>query len=205
MTKKVVFLLVMMFVLLLASVTAFAAGTDSATPEAGFTEDKAGSEKAVSEISVSDLEAKYGDIFFGDVKSTREIVSIVEDKKTGDAGKRIYPYNLRYFFEAMALEMDTENPVIMLTYIKVDGVYVPLTDVVTKTNITQEVYYLSTTVDLAYLGSNKVNEIRIIAFKKNDIDKLALDENVQIIDIKKSVRPWNLIEKIYFEFIEMLN
>lgn len=209
MAKKIVFLLVMVFVLAFASVTALA-GTDSATPEAGFTEDKVGSEEAaevveeaIPEISVSDLEAKYGYIFFGDVQSTKEIVTIVNDN--GAEGKRIYPYDLRYFFEAMALEVDISNPVIMLMYIKVGDVYVPLVDVNTGTNMTQEIYYLNTTVDLIYLGSSKVNEIRIIVFRKNDIDNLELENNVQIIDINKTVRPWNLMERIYFEIIEIFN
>lgn len=204
MAKKVVFLLVMMFVLLFASVTALAAGTDSATPEAGFTDDKVISEEAVPEISVSDLEAKYGDIFFGDVQSSKEIVSIVNDSN-GVAGKRIYPYDLRCFFEAMALEVDVSNPVVMLMYIKADDVYVPLVDVNTGTNMTQEIYYLNTTVDLLYLGSNKVNEIRVIVFRKNDVDELAPDSNLQIIDIKRSLRPWNFIEKIYFGIKEIIN
>jgi hypothetical protein len=205
MAKKVVFLLVMVFVLLLASVTALAADTDSSTPEAGFTEDKASSEEVIPEISIIDLETKYGDVFFGDVQSNKEIVSIVKDSDNGDEGKRIYPYDLRYFFEAMALEVDTANPVIMLMYIKADDVYVPLVDVNTGTNMTQEIYYLNTTVDLLYLGSSKVNEIRIIAFRKNDIDELTIDSNLQIIDIKKSVRPWNFIEKLYFEIKGIFN
>jgi hypothetical protein len=105
----------------------------------------------------------------------------------------------------MALEVDTANPVIMLMYIKADDVYVPLVDVNTGTNMTQEIYYLNTTVDLLYLGSSKVNEIRIIAFRKNDIDELTIDSNLQIIDIKKSVRPWNFIEKLYFEIKGIFN
>lgn len=204
MAKKVVFLLVMVLVLLFASVTASAAGTDSATPEAGFTNDEASSEEVIPDISVVDLENKYGDIFFGDVKSSKEIVTIVSDKN-GDVGKRIYPYDLRYFFEVMALEVDVSNPVVMLMYIKEDSAYVPLIDVETGSNMTQEVYYLSTIVDLKYLGSNKVNEIRIIFFRKNDIDNLALDSNVQIMDINKSVRPWNLFEEMYFGIKEILN
>lgn len=203
MAKKVVFLLVVVLILLFASVTA-SAGTDSATPEASFTNDKASIEEVIPEISVVDLENKYGDIFFGDVKSSKEIVTIVSDKN-GDVGKRIYPYDLRYFFEVMALEVDVSNPVVMLMYIKEDSAYVPLIDVETGSNMTQEVYYLNTTVDLKYLGSNKVNEIRIIFFRKNDIDNLALDSNVQIMDINKSVRPWNLFEKMYFGIKEILN
>lgn len=188
MAKKVVFLLVMMFVLLIASVTAFAAGTQSATPEASFTEDKTNVTEVEPEVSISDLEAKYGDVFFGDVKSTKEIVPIIYE--------RVYPHELRHVFTGMALEIDkTTNPVIMLMYIKVDGVYVPLVDVNTGSNITQEPYCLKTTVDLNYLGSNKVNDIRIIVFRKKDIENLAIDQNLQITDLSISVRSWNLFDK----------
>ncbi len=188
MAKKVVFLLVMMFVLLIASVTAFAAGPQSATPEAGFTEDKANVAEVAPEVSISDLEIKYADIFFGDVKSTKEIVPII--------GERVYPHELRHVFTGMALEIDkTTNPVIMLMYIKVDGIYVPLVDVNTGSHVTQEPYCLKTTVDLKYLGSNKVNDIRIIVFRKNDVEKLTADENLQITDLKISVRSWNLFDR----------
>lgn len=205
MAKKLVFLLVLLFALLLTTVTALAAGTDSATPGTGFTEDKSDKAEAKPEIKVVDLEAEYGEIFFGDVTSSREIISLVTDEK-GDVGKRVYPNNLRYLFEAMALEIDPSNPVVMLMYIKVDDKYVPLIDVDTGSNMTQEVYYLDTTVDLKYLKStNKVNEIRIIAFRKNDAGKLALDENLQIIDITKTVRPWNIFEKAGILLWELFN
>lgn len=194
MAKKVVFLLVMMFVLLLATVTSFAAGTDSTTPEAGFTEDKANVAQPELEVSVSDLEVKYGDIFFGDVKSSKEIVTLGVNEN-GEIGKRDkYPYELRFTFILTALELDETNPLIMLMYIKEDGVYVPLVNINTGSNKTQKVFCLEPIVDLKYLGKDKVNEVRFIAFRKNDINRLTL-ENIQIIDIKKTVRPWNLFEK----------
>lgn len=191
MAKKVTFLLVMVFVLLIASVTAFAAGTDSTTPKSGFTEDKARLKETVPEVSVSDLEVKYGEIFFGNVKSSKEIVFIQCDN-------REYGHELRRLFTGQATDSvtDNNNPVIMLMYIKVDGVYVPLIDVNTRTNMTQELCYLKTVVDLKYLGTNKVNEVRAIAFRKNNVDKLALDENLQITDLSITFGPWDPIKKV---------
>jgi len=194
--KKIVFLLVLVFVMFLTTVTAMAAGTDSATPETGFTEDKADEAEAEPEINVAELELKYGDIFFGEATSAKKIVSFARDEKTGEIGVHIYPHHLRFLFEVFALEVDYKNPVIMLMYIKVDGKYVPLVDVKRGTNLTQETYFLKTTVDLKYLSSSsKVNEIRIIAFKKNDIDNLVLDENLEITDMIKSVRAWDTFDK----------
>jgi len=205
MAKKMIFLLVLVFALFLTTVTALAAGTDSATPETGFTEDKADKAEAKQEINIVDLEVKYRDIFFGNASSGKEIISLAKDKK-GDIGQRVYPYELRFFFEALVQEVDPANPVIMLMYIKVDGDYVPLIDVDRGTNMTQEVYYLSTTVDLKYMkSSKKANEIRIIAFRKNDIDKLALDDNLQIVDISKTVSPWNIFEKVNNYLKELFN
>ena len=59
----------------------------------------------------------------------------------------------------------------MLMYIKVDDTYVPLKDI-ERINITEEVCYLETTVDLNYIGANKVNKIRVIVFRKNDVENL---------------------------------
>lgn len=183
MAKKIAFLLALLFVLVLASVTAFAAGTDSKTPEAGFTQDKA------DEISVEDLEKNYGDIFFdAKSKSDKVIVKVTYQRKSTTK------YPLRYHFVSSIgsiLSDSNHNPIVMLMYIKKDGKYVPLCDVNTGKNITEQPYYVSSTVDLAYLGSNKVNEVRILIFRKKDIDKLSLDENLQITDLSISVPFWD--------------
>lgn len=186
MAKKIAFLLVLLFVLALASVTAFAAGTDTTTPEAGFTQDKAD-----SQISIKDLEDKYGDIFFSaDSKSDKAIIEVSYQRKSSTK------YPLRHYFNGKVIDSVTgsaayENPVVMLMYIKKDGKYIPLCDVNTDKNYIERPFYLSSTVDLAYIGSNKVNEVRIIAFRKKDIDKLSLNENLQIIDFLITVRYWD--------------
>ena len=86
----------------------------------------------------------------------------------------------------------------MLMYIKIDGTYVPLNDVERNSNMTEEVCYLKTAVDLEYIGLNKVNEVRIIVFRKNDCDNLVLNENLQVTNLDITFRRCNLIERIQF-------
>ncbi len=198
MAKKIVFLSVMIFVLLIASVTVFAAETDSETTEVGFTEDKAILEVEETDkgVSVSDLEEKYSEVFFADdSESDMDIVTINYERE--------YPHEMRHLFFGQTDDFDIENPYIMMMYIKEDGVYVPLNDIENDTNMTEEVCYLKTAVDLEYIGLNKVNEVRIIIFRKNDVDNLVLNENLQITNLDITFRRWNLIERVQFGLKEI--
>ncbi len=205
MAKKLTFLLVFVTVLLLASVTAFAAGTDSSSPEIGFTEEKANAGDKSLEVSVSDLEGKYD--FFLDEKATSD-KNYIEIKY-----QREYSVvnDLRHTFTGSVTDTSTsaaisENPVIMLMYIKVDGKYVRLNDVTTGANVSEGSFLLpSSKVDLVYLGSGKVNDVRIIAFRKNDMEKLALNVNVQIYDTPITVPHWKLSEKKNITFNDLKN
>jgi hypothetical protein len=200
MAKKIVFLLVMVFVLLVASVTVFAAETDQETTNVGFTEDKAAIAVAEADnaVSVNSLEKKYGNVFFAeDSESDLELVSI-------DYG-RDYPHEMRHLFYGQINDFDIENPYIMLMYIKIDGTYVPLDDVERNTNMTEEVCYLKTAVDLEYIGLNKVNEVRIIIFRKNNADNLVMNENLQITNLDITFRRWNVIERVHFGIKEIFN
>lgn len=195
MAKKLVFLLVMMFVLLIASVTALA-NTGSKTAETGYTQDKANSAK---EISVIDLENKYGDLFFDGKATSEKEKEFVSVKYVREAdGKN----ELRYNFTGSVKE--DASPLVMLMYIKENDKFVPLTSVETGKNITEGALITCSKVDLKYLGSNKVNEVRIIAFKKSDISKLT-ESNIQILDLQITVRPWNPIEKAVFKIDDFLN
>jgi hypothetical protein len=198
MAKKIVFLSVMIFVLLIASVTVFAAETDSETTEVGFTEDKAILEVEETDkgVSVSDLEEKYSEVFFADdSESDMDIVTINYERE--------YPHEMRHLFFGQTDDFDIENPYIMMMYIKEDGVYVPLNDIENDTNMTEEVCYLKTAVDLEYIGLNEVNEVRIIIFRKNDVDNLVLNENLQITNLDITFRRWNLIERVQFGLKEI--
>ena len=195
MAKKLVFLLVIVFVLLIASVTVFATETDVKASNVGFTEDKA---SLAAEVSVSGLENKYGEVFFGENSESDLGLFVINYG-------REYPYRTRHTFTVHANKHDENNPYIMLMYIKVDNTYVPLNDVERNTNMTEEVCYLTTQVDLEYIGLNKVNEVRIIIFRKNDADNLVLNENLQITNLDITFRRWNLIERVQFGIREIFN
>lgn len=190
MAKKLVFLLVTMFVLLLASVTAFAVDTEASTPETGFTKDKADKPSVTTEvsISVSDLESEYGDLFFSEDSNT-------EDKFVSFKFNREYTISgLRY--NATGTFTDSvKDPVVILMYIKVDGEYVPLNDVDTNSNLSEGNFVSNAKVDLHYLGNDKVNDIRIIAFSKKDAKNLDI-KKIQVTDIQIVARPWTLGEKV---------
>lgn len=196
MAKRITFLLVMICVLLIGTVMAYA-GTETTTPEAGFTQDEA---DFLKEISL--IEKTYGDIFFDeDSESDVEIISVTF--------QRAYSIEkeLRHSFTGSVIDSssDVNNYVVMLMYIKVDGEYVPLKDIDTGKNAARGPVMTNSTVDLKYLGSDKVNEVRIISFKKNDSKNLQLNQNLQITDYDITVRPWNLIEKINITYNEIKN
>jgi hypothetical protein len=113
---------------------------------------------------------------------------------------------MRHLFVTPVLEdFDVDNPYIMLMYIKVDDTYVPLKDIERESNITEEVCYLETTVDLNYIGANKVNKIRVIVFRKNDVENLILDENLQITNLDITFSRWNIIERTIFTLKQLFN
>ena len=199
MAKRIAFLLIMMFILLLATVTSFAAETESTTPEAGFTEDEANRRE---EVSVSDLEKKYGDILFAENSESDKKIIVVGYERAISVENP-----LRHTFTGAVdgSSSDIANPVVMLMYIKVDGEYVPLLDIDTEKNMTDGVLVTNSTVDLKYLGSDKVNEVRVIAFRKSDAKKLQLNANVQITDLEITVRPLGLIEKVKITYNEFMN
>ena len=190
MAKKIVFLLVAVFVLLIASVTAFAVETEAPSPEVGFTNDKADiiGETTDASLNVDYLESKYEDVFFGDDSSTEDRYVVVKYNRENTLS------GLRYNFTGSLID-SSEGPVVLLMYIKVDGEYVPLNDIHTKTNMSEEIFTCAN-VDLKYLGSDKVNEVRIIAFKAENADKLVVDENLQISNLNITADPWTLGEKV---------
>lgn len=82
------------------------------------------------------------------------------------------------------IKQDSESgsPLVVMLYIKADELYIPLM-CRGDTNIieTGSVAFVSRT-DLLYLGSDRVNEVRIIAFRKEDADNLIPGANMQISD-----------------------
>ena len=190
----------MIFVLLAASVIA-SAGTETTTPEAGFTEDEIHFTDTSQELSIDNLEEEYNELFFD--PSSSSYVEIVDEIKYKRSANGIH--NKRYRFYCSGLEWNQDDPLIMLMYIKKDGEYVPLNDVEIGSNLIEEPYYLETTVDLMYMGLNNVNDIRIIIFRKSDAANLIRNENVLITDLQISFRDWNLIEKVRNLFEKLTN
>jgi len=182
--KKIAFLLVFMFVMIFASVIV-SAGTETTTPEAGFTEDKI-------HLVIDDLENAYKDLFFGSELSTD--VSIVNEITYKRSASIVHDKRFRFY--TSGLEWIADDPLVMLLYVKKDGEYVPLNDVETGSNLIEKPHYLSATVDLPYIGLNKVNELRIIIFRKSDAANLIRNKNVLVTDLEITLREWNLIEKV---------
>jgi hypothetical protein len=197
MAKKLVFLLVTVLVLLLASVTALAVETQAPTPEAGFTKDKADKISVATgvSISVSELETKYSDLFFGDDTTEDKYVTFKYERAMTLTGKR---YNITGTFSE-----SVRDSLVILMYIKKDGVYVPLIDVDTGSNLSEGPSIMSCSkVDLE-LSNTVPNEIRIVAFYKKDALKLDASK-VQVIDLKILAKPLTDSDKIRIITIDQL-
>jgi len=82
------------------------------------------------------------------------------------------------------VKQDSEGsgPVIVVLFIKADDVYIPLI-CSNGTNVIEagSVAFVSRT-DLLYLGSDRVNEIRIFAFRKENAGDLVPGVTLQITD-----------------------
>ena len=198
MAKKIIFLLVLLFVLITASVTAFAAGTDTTAPESGFTEDKVLLEVPPVEEDVINYEEEYSSLFFNQEQVSTEN-TIVNVKLKAD-GSSINP--LRYIALGTVIQNEdgafnsADNAVIILMYIKVDDIYQPLLCVDSKedtaTNKIEGSRILCSKVDLRNLGPDKVNDVRIIAFRVKDAEMLTF-KNIQIINLQVVARKNNII------------
>jgi hypothetical protein len=218
MARKIVFLLVLLLGLLLASVSAYATtDTDAAAPDTGLTNDKVSSVDNTGTIQAIDTEntptdapvAKDAPVGVPSQAPAGTEPGAPEEEEE-DIGYERYisefldpaseitdnflvnikwnqkdPVNnpLNYVLTG-TVKQDSESgsPLIVMLYINADGVYIPLV-CVDGTNIIEVsgVAFVSR-ADLLYLGSDKVNEIRIIAFRKEDADNLIPGVNLQITD-----------------------
>jgi len=190
-----------MLVMLLASVTVLANNTETAAPESGFTKDE--TELEDSKLSISKIEEKYSQIFFDEnAESDKTIIDIKYERVCS------VKYPLRHIFTGSIVDseqgLSLDNPIVMMMYIKSGGKYIPLVDVDTDSHATVEPFFVSSKVDLINLGTNKENHVRIIVFRKNDAGKLIPDKNLQITNLKISVREWNIIEKAIFNISDFI-
>jgi len=200
MKKRFVFLLVMLLVLMGSTLTALAGGTEGTTVPAGA------EERVVPDITtpggITYYAKKYEKLFFNEDKTSEEdfLVTVTASRDL----RAIDP--LRYLLTGSVNSTDTsvsataENNVMMLLYIKRDGEYVPLETIDAKLhkdmNLVETPKLVYAKVLLDNLGNEKVNELRIIAFRKSDVDSLKLDENLQITDMKVVARTGTVIDRL---------
>ncbi len=190
MAKKITFLLMTLFMLAIASVTAFATESESTASGTGFTNDKSSLSADSSAGSVEKYEEAYGTIF-KDTESKSDSDFIMNNITCIDTtGNNPLRRTLTGSVVTTSGSSITGSAVVVLMYIKIDGVYKPLNDVnaTTATNMKESSLFLYSTVDLAYVGSNNTNEVRLVIFKKSDADKLVLNKNLQITDLSVTIK-----------------
>lgn len=198
MAKKITFLLVLLVGLLLASVSAYAA-TDTGTtaPDTSLTKDNVSSSGAIQVKKIANVRteasAGQGSRSSEEKSNYEQYVSQFMEKdaeKTDNFLVNIKwnqsdPVNdpLHYVLTGtVKQDSDSSSPLIVLLYIKADDVYIPLI-CSNGTNVIEagSVAFVSH-ADLLYLGSDKVNEVRILAFRKADAENLTPGVNLQITD-----------------------
>lgn len=200
MKKRFAFLLVMLLVLMTSTLTALAGGTDDASVPAGT------EERVVPDITtpggIAYYAKKYDKVFFNEDKTSAEdfLVTVTASRDL----RAVDP--LRYLLTGSVIRSDTslsltaEDNVLLLLYIKRDGGYVPLQTIDAKIhkdmNLVETPKLVYAKVLLDNLGNDKVNELRIIAFRKSDIESLKLDENLQITDMKVVARTGSVIDRL---------
>ncbi len=200
MKKRFAFLLVMLLVLMGSTLTALAGGPDGAVVPAGA------EERVVPDITtpggITYYAKKYEKVFFdGDKTSEKDFLVTV----TASRDLRAFD-PLRYLLTGSvnstdsSISVTTENNVLLLLYIKRDGEYKPLGTIDAKIhkdmNLVETPKLVYAKVLLDNLGNDKVNELRIIAFRKSDVDSLKLDENLQITDMKVVARTGSVIDRL---------
>ena len=187
MTKRFVFLLVLVLVLMASTLTALA-GNEVPSVDL-VTEEKA--PPAITSPGGIAYYAKQNEDVFFDPDTTSDSDFLVTLSTTRDT-RAIDP--LRYILTGSVLRAPGEtvttsaDTVILLLYIKREGEFVPLTTIDARlhadTNMVETPLLVYSKVMLDNLGNDKVNEVRVIAFRKTDADDLALGKTLQITDMK---------------------
>ncbi|SHJ21663.1 hypothetical protein [Thermoclostridium caenicola] len=203
MAKKLIFLLVLLLGLGLASVTAYAT-TDTGTtaPGTSLTKDNVsspGTPGTIQAISSETESASNGASAQSEETEQEEAVDYEQyasqflDTKVDTTDNFIVnikwnqkdPVNnpLHYVLTGtVKQDSDSSSPVIVMLFIKADDVYIPLV-CSNGSNVIEVggVAFVART-DLLYLGSDRVNEIRILAFRKEHAADLVPGVNLQITD-----------------------
>lgn len=208
MAKKLTFIIVLLFALAVASVTAFATVGDNAENAIAVNDEKPVDSTASSDNSTVAYEEKYGDIFFGDKVSEKPFLLNINISRDLSGNNQ-----LRYVVTGTVLQnagATTTESVIMLMYIRQDEKnFIPLNKIDPKSetsiNMVEGSRILKADVDLLHLGSDKVNDIRFMVLKKGDTKKLELGKNLQITPFQITVRNYNPIERIKMGFNDIMD
>ena len=180
---------------------------DSTAPDTVLNNEEALAEITSPEIKMIDYFEKYADLILNtETASTENIIVNIKNSHHNDLSLNL----LSYVLTGSVIpndEQPSDSPVVILFFIKENGKYVPLylTDNKDeKTNKLEKETTIVSYVDLLYLGADKINDVRIAAFRKEDADNLVLGENLQITDISITVRK-NIIESVPFIWNRITN
>ena len=206
--KRFVFLLVLMLILLVSTITVLA-DTDSGKD---FKESVT-IEKAVPDIltrsGIEYYSEKYADVFFDSTKVSDELelvqINVLRDYNSDDSLRHI----LTGTVNQDAVSDAFADPVVMLMYIKVDGKYESLEAIDLKSDETLNVVkgniLIYSKVKLETIGKDKPNDVRLIIFQKSNVKKLVLNKNLQIVDKKIIVRNFTVLDRVRIGINDVLN
>lgn len=201
MSKRFVFLLVLLLVLMAGTVAVLAADTDPVR-------------KVNVEIAPPDIISPGGVKYFAEKNSELLFDPDTNSEEnfllTVAASRDLKANNpLRFVLTGSVQQVDTEEDMlIVLLYIKRDGKFVPLETVDAKvnkdTNLVETPKLLYAKIELDNLGTDKVNELRVIVFYRSQMKKLDLDKTLQITDIKVVARTYTVMDRMRIGIAEVM-
>ncbi len=213
MTKRFVFLLVLLLVLLTSTVTVLAFDTNPppAAAKVAYTEVKV--PDITSPGGVTYYTNKNASLFFNQDNQSKEnflvCVSANRDLKTNDLLRYTLSGSIKTDENAADATEDSNDPLIVLLYIKIDGAYEPLNTIDAKTykdtNMLETNRLIYAKVLLQNLGNEKVNQLRMIAFRKSQLNQLELDKNLQITDLKVVARTYAVMDRARIGIYDIMN
>ncbi len=201
MTKRFVFLLVLLLALMASTVTASA---NAYPQQEGVTEDEIRLD-FTAPGRMMQYETLYKEEFFGEQLSNGKDFQV-----TLSARREVLAADpLRFILSGYVGQMDgnATETVVVLLYIKRDGVFVPLK--IIDGQETREAHLLETPTllyakaRLDNLGNDKVNDLRIVAFRRSDVDRLELNENLQVTDIQVVARSFTVMDRLRLGIYEV--
>ena len=203
MSKRFVFLLVLLLVLMAGMVAVLAA--DTAPVRKVNVEIKAPPD-ITSPGGVEYFAEKNGGLLFDQDTNSEDnfllTVAASRDLKAND------PLRFVLTGSVQQVEPKEDETLIVLLYIKRDGKFVPLETIDAKvnkdTNLVETPKLLYAKIKLDNLGTDKVNELRVIAFHRSQMKKLDLDKTLQITDLKVVARTYTVMDRMRIGIAEVM-